>query len=195
MDFYSYWGKARPNDVSGPAYHLLVYHSLDVAAVGKTLLERDAQMRQRFVAKSGLDESHLGAVVTFFLSLHDLGKFAEGFQNIRQDLFKALRGRTSTKDYTVRHDSLGNLLWRDLIWRNGWKDGWLRFGDGEMYDWQGIVFPWMQAVTGHHGTPPRETFHGVRPSLDNQFDQEAQAAAIAFAQEIAGLFLGKTFAS
>jgi len=33
-DYYSFWGKARPeNPTGGPAYHLLVYHSLDVAAV------------------------------------------------------------------------------------------------------------------------------------------------------------------
>ena len=71
MDFYSYWGKARPNDVSGPAYHLLAYHSLDVAAVGSVLLRRDEQMRHRLVAKTGIDESAFLSLATFFLSLHE----------------------------------------------------------------------------------------------------------------------------
>lgn len=78
-DFYSYWGKARPENPSGPAYHLLAYHSLDVAAVGRVLLQRDQLMRPRLVSKTGLDESALLSLVTFCLSLHDLGKFAEGF--------------------------------------------------------------------------------------------------------------------
>jgi len=110
MDFYSYWGKARPENPSGPVYHLLAHHSLDVAAVGRVLLQRDKQMCQRLVANTGLDESSLLSLVTFFLSLHDLGKFADGFQNLRPDLFSTLRGRASRKDYTVRHDSLGNYL-------------------------------------------------------------------------------------
>jgi CRISPR-associated endonuclease/helicase Cas3 len=35
MNYYKYWGKTD----SGGSYHLLVYHSLDVAAVGKVWLE------------------------------------------------------------------------------------------------------------------------------------------------------------
>jgi len=31
---YRYWGKARSGDETGPEYHLLPYHCLDVAAVG-----------------------------------------------------------------------------------------------------------------------------------------------------------------
>lgn len=189
MDCYSYWGKARPENPSGPAYHLLVYHSLDVAAVGRVLLQRDDQMCQRLMAKTGLDESPLLSLVTFFLSLHDLGKFAEGFQNLQPDLFSTLRGRASGKDYTVRHDSLGNLLWRGAIWPRGWEEGWLRFGDGEKYDWQDVLDSWIQSVTGHHGAPPRTNVHGVPLSLDNNFDAEARAASLLFTREVASLFL------
>ena len=128
-DYYSFWGKARPENPTGSTYHLLAYHRLDVAAVGKVLLQRDGQMCQRLVAKTGLDESSLLSPVTFFLSLHDLGKFADGFQNLRPDLFSTLRGRASRKDYTVRHDSLGNYLWRALVWPKGWEGAWLRLGE------------------------------------------------------------------
>ncbi|WP_373690960.1 HD domain-containing protein, partial [Endozoicomonas sp. SESOKO4] len=35
MSFYNYWGKAGHSSENGDAsYHLLVYHCLDVAAVG-----------------------------------------------------------------------------------------------------------------------------------------------------------------
>ncbi len=189
MDFYSYWGKARPTDVSGPSYHLLVYHSLDVAAVGSVLLRRDEQMRHRLVAMTGIDECALLSLATFFLSLHDLGKFAEGFQNLRPDLFSALRGGASRKDYTVRHDSLGNYLWRETIWRKGWEDGWLRFANGDMYDWQDVLTPWVQSATGHHGAPPQVHSHGIPLSTAAHFDPDAQVASVLFARELAEFFL------
>jgi CRISPR-associated endonuclease/helicase Cas3 len=189
MNFYSYWGKAKADDVSGPAYHLLVYHSLDVAAVGRVLLQHDKQMRQRLGANTGLDDRSLLSLVTFFLSLHDLGKFADGFQNLRPDLFSTLRGRAGRKDYTVRHDSLGNYLWRALVWPKGWEGAWLRLGDGEMYDWQDVLNPWMQSATGHHGAPPQAQPHGLPLSLAENFDPEAQAASLTFAHQLAELFL------
>jgi hypothetical protein len=36
--FFQYWGKARPTD-QGPDLHLLPYHCMDVAAVGRVYLE------------------------------------------------------------------------------------------------------------------------------------------------------------
>jgi len=35
-NYYRYWGKAKAADDSGPDFHLLSYHCLDVAAVGVT---------------------------------------------------------------------------------------------------------------------------------------------------------------
>ena len=189
MDFYSYWGKARPQNPSGPAYHLLAYHSLDVAAVSRVLLQRDGQLRRRLAANTALDESCLISLITFFLSLHDLGKFADGFQNLRPDLFSTLRGRVSRKDYTVRHDSLGNYVWRALVWPKGWDEAWFRLRDGEMYDWQDVLTPWMQSATGHHGAPPQVQPHGLPLSLAENFDPEAQAASLTFAHQLAEFFL------
>lgn len=70
----AYWGKTRPG------YHLLPYHCLDVAAVGQAYLKEHQRLR-RFLAKSlDLDEQTLLAWLTFFLALHDMGKFAVTFQ-------------------------------------------------------------------------------------------------------------------
>lgn len=33
--YYKYWGKARKREDGGYDYHLLPYHCLDVAAVGR----------------------------------------------------------------------------------------------------------------------------------------------------------------
>ena len=154
MEYYRYWGKARPDRTGGASYHLLPYHSLDVAAVGRTLVNLDQKLRQRLVRKTGLNETVLVPLVTFLLSLHDLGKFAEGFQNLRPEIFKPLRGRVSQKDYTVRHDSLGNLLWCGAVWPTGWKEGWLRLGQQEfadMYDWQDLFGAWTSRLRGTMG--------------------------------------------
>ena len=46
-NIYKYWGKACSGEVGVPEYHLLVYHCLDVAAVGQRLLEcRPALLEQ-----------------------------------------------------------------------------------------------------------------------------------------------------
>ena len=37
--YFSYWGKARPTDDEA-FFHLLPYHCLDVAAVGRVYLQR-----------------------------------------------------------------------------------------------------------------------------------------------------------
>ena len=42
-----YWGKAKPETNSGPQWHPLVYHCLDVAACGRKLLEADTERRRR----------------------------------------------------------------------------------------------------------------------------------------------------
>lgn len=36
--YYKYWGKARKLDDGGYKYHLLLYHCLDVVAVGREQL-------------------------------------------------------------------------------------------------------------------------------------------------------------
>ncbi len=35
VNYYQYWGKAKKTGDESLDYHLLVYHCLDVAAVGK----------------------------------------------------------------------------------------------------------------------------------------------------------------
>jgi len=189
---HRFWGKARLLEGERTSYHPLVYHCLDVAAVGKVLLQQDAQLRQRLATKTRLDDAAVVPLVTFFLALHDLGKFAEGFQNCQPALLQELRGRTSTKEYTVRHDSLGYLLWNGVVWRSGWQEGWLRVGDersGDMHAWGDVLSTWAQAVTGHHGVPPREGSYGMGLSLDDHFDAESKEAAVKFAKKAADLLL------
>jgi Cas3, HD domain len=110
-----YWGKAKPKMSSGPQWHSLVYHSLDVAACGRKLLEADTERRRGLARLSGLDEGALLAWLSFLLVTHDLGKFSDGFQNLRPDLLQALQERGTRANYDERHDTLGWLFAQDYL--------------------------------------------------------------------------------
>ena len=84
---FHYWGKAGEEDKD---YHLLVYHCLDVAACGVMLLRLILQWRSLLEKITGLSGKALEDRIFFYLALHDLGKFATGFQNLRHDLLRRL---------------------------------------------------------------------------------------------------------
>lgn len=97
QSYYRYWGKARSDDETGPAYHLLPYHCLDVAAVGKILLEKNLFLLKRLFRLSRIEKNTLKTILVFFLALHDLGKFSESFQYVMPDLFKKLQGKAESQ--------------------------------------------------------------------------------------------------
>jgi CRISPR-associated endonuclease/helicase Cas3 len=150
--YLAYWGKARPTN-DGPDLHLLVYHCLDVAAVGRTYLQRAPALLSWLGEQLGFaDKELLCDWVTFWLALHDLGKFSISFQAQRADLVERLQHEAPLNAGlpSVRHDSLGMQLWRDHIEPRAEAEAW--FGDDiDVFD--GIQC-WAQAVTGHHGQPP-----------------------------------------
>lgn len=83
--FFRYWGKTHGDD-----YHLLVYHALDVAAVGCEYLTQHPRL-QRFLARAlGVLEDHVAQWVGFFIALHDVGKFSELFQSQQSISFDLL---------------------------------------------------------------------------------------------------------
>ena len=183
---FSYWGKAKPLTLGGSQYHPLPYHCLDVAAVGCNYIRRAPALRALLMRRLRLEsEAALENWLAFWLSLHDLGKFAEAFQGQKTDLFLDLRGRSPAKSYgTIRHDSLGMLLWRDALSRVAEDDEW--FGSPTGSAMLGLNC-WMRAVTGHHGQPP-ETAAGEdwRRHFDSKQDYPA---VLAFVDEMRKLFL------
>jgi CRISPR-associated endonuclease/helicase Cas3 len=77
----SFWGKARPPaERPSPSYHPLIFHSLDVAAVGRALLSRWPDLAAGLAAALGLEVEAATALLVRLLALHDLGKFARRFQ-------------------------------------------------------------------------------------------------------------------
>jgi CRISPR-associated endonuclease/helicase Cas3 len=163
--YFNYWGKAHSEDEVAQ-FHLLAFHSLDVAAVGVELLERDTQDLLRISELSGFDATSLRFLLPYLLSLHDLGKFGEPFQDQRPDLVAQLQGRRDPRQSRHRHDSLGYLLWRSWAARvpDHREPGLLEdilpvmlpTGQLGRRDLDEVMQSWMAAVLGHHGKPPEE---------------------------------------
>lgn len=80
MDILSFWGKARPLDPDrGPRRHPLAFHSLDVTAVGETLLARHRGLGESLFRLLGVPREKAVPLICFLLCLHDIGKFAKKF--------------------------------------------------------------------------------------------------------------------
>jgi CRISPR-associated endonuclease/helicase Cas3 len=80
-DIADLWGKLRNDPGLGPAWHPLVDHSIDVAAVLETLL-RTPRLRARLARAGGvevLDDRHIERLC-FLAFIHDLGKCSLGFR-------------------------------------------------------------------------------------------------------------------
>ena len=188
---YRYWGKAKKaSDKELPTYHLLVYHCLDVAAVGKILLEKNPFLLKQLSALSGIEETTMKALLVFFLALHDLGKFSESFQYVRPDLLKKLEGKVkslkqpySRKDFG--HDSIGFLLWKDRLFKQVIEQMTDKYGRvGDENDWRDLLKWFMEASNGHHGLPVKQS----NKLLADYFDDADQQAVFEFVEDITDLF-------
>tara|TARA_R110002167_G_scaffold71749_2_gene202319 strand:- start:2058 stop:4808 length:2751 start_codon:yes stop_codon:yes gene_type:complete len=155
-NYYRYLGKANAGKDNTARYHLLAYHSLDVAATGYLLLSQQDGLLNDLSDLLELPPESLKRLLTFLLALHDLGKFSAAFQQL--PVFSAFSSglKPPARSYdasTHRHDRLGSYLVEQLF-RNGQVDipGWnnrpvharksaLQFGK------------LMDVVLGHHGKP------------------------------------------
>ncbi len=184
--FYRYWGKARPPVASAAAYHLLPYHCLDVAAVGRVFLQRSPGLWRWLSLGIGTNEETMLGWIGFWLALHDLGKFSEAFQGQCADVVTALRGASPhpARPYSVRHDTLGMVFWSQALFDRVIDEQW--FGPNTD-DYQDGLHAWMRAVTGHHGQPPLGN-GGI--AWTHHFDKAVDAPAIhEFCQAARALFL------
>jgi len=184
--YYRYWGKAKPDaDGEGPAYHLLPFHCLDVAAVGLTLLEKNPCLLNSFSKFCGIEEDILKRVLIFFLALHDLGKFSESFQNIIPKLLEDLQGIKNSKKqaYSKRvfaHDSIGFLVWKESVF----KQVIAHYKVDNVADWRDLLNWLMEASNGHHGFPIKQG----NECLGNFYNENDKQAVAEFTKECLEIF-------
>ncbi|HJW55383.1 MAG TPA: CRISPR-associated helicase Cas3' [Burkholderiaceae bacterium] len=182
--YFRYWGKAKPAEVNGPAYHLLPFHCLDVAAVAGTLLDMGVIRLDSLAVSLGLDYKTVRQLAIFFMVLHDLGKFSNAFQGLVRDLSPELVSANPSKHYDERHDTLGWLVWRDSL-RHDVLESRLPLPGHELWAM------WIKSAVGHHGMPPKEEANGGMLRLDaaDYFMADDIAAARSFIAEVAVMFL------
>jgi len=153
QNYFHYWGKADEKYTGITTWHPLVYHSLDVAACGYLLLASQPACLEKLKRLSGLSSEVLRQWVTLLLAVHDVGKFGDGFQSLCPDLWKMLQGRTDGVRHGERHDTFGYELLLEKL------PQWLNQLDLAQRGGQRLQ-PWLAAITGHHGKPPKNLSRG-----------------------------------
>jgi CRISPR-associated endonuclease/helicase Cas3 len=157
--YYKYWGKcgAQPNEGGLPSYHLLVWHCLDVAAVGKVWLRKNDGVRIRLSRKLKISKNELERWFCFFLCLHDVGKFSVTFQNLKPELRTELVEKPNRDyQYLVRHDQLAWDLWdgrKRVLYDSLYSffdEFQFQFDEECCRDWFEV---WFKTSSGHHGKP------------------------------------------
>lgn len=183
-DYLTFWGKARPGEGPGPAWHPVAYHLLDVAACAEAILRARPLARSRAAELLALDPVDAERLLVTLVGLHDIGKFAPGFQAKAPTLWPAALGRLQARA-GARHTDDGYVLWRDTllpmlgerIWRGG-QDA-----------LQALALP----VFGHHGRPLAAQ-HVADRSSESAFGRVGRQQAIECADAIVALLHPKPIA-
>ena len=151
QSFYQYWGKCQQSDTS-ENYHLLAYHNLDVAACGYFIVKKNYFNSAELFEQLGFSSNEIEKAAlwfAYFLAWHDIGKFANGFQQLFQHNNPKLVAPDPSKGYLSRHDSLGHWLWKKyLIEKSEIQLEQYNNNIEKIYD------IWLLIMTGHHGKPP-----------------------------------------
>lgn len=182
--YFSYWGKASPSDELSAGYHLLVFHSLDVAACGQELLCLPQFNLKGLAGELGWPLPTVERLFLFFLTLHDLGKFARAFQGLVPNLSADLVAADPSKRYEQRHDTLGWVLWSQDLAEN--------FPDDNLPDPADEFWAaWVRSAVGHHGKPPQESESGglIALNVGDSFLRADRRAAREFVADVAAWLL------
>ena len=176
VDIFSFWGKAQPHDADGPKWHPLVYHSLDVAAVGHVLMNDWPEMARRTTGLLGLPRPEGVQVIRLLLCLHDIGKFAMKFQAKAPEHFPTCFQDDLDRIVTAYdHASGGMHLYRR-------QQGMFSLpARTHRRAWQAL----LSAVTGHHGAPP----HAADVDLVADFGRAGLEAAKVFVEKVHGVLV------
>ncbi|EOL8969548.1 CRISPR-associated helicase Cas3' [Cronobacter dublinensis] len=180
MNSLWYWGKARQGENhQGDEYHLLQWHSLDVAACGYVMVMENRFNAASLFAALGINERETAAMFfAWLLCWHDIGKFSRLFQ--QKYSHEALKhGQRDVSDSHHHHTVTGTWLWRHHL---GDIAAQSVTGPLSARERKRVLDRWIPTVMGHHGKPVSyENCH-------NDFLAEDIEAAQAFARAVQTLF-------
>lgn len=137
----SFWGKASTTGT----WHPVAHHGLDVAATVSALLTSIPRFQMLAERLSPLHPETTRALLLFFAAVHDVGKFAPGFQGKVPEL-AAMLGICHRQSDSIRHTDYGSMFW------NKWLSTVATF-PVTGHSFKRCLQPLAVAAFGHHGTP------------------------------------------
>ena len=181
VTFFDFWGKTRRGEKDGgDDYHLLCWHSLDVAAMGYLMVKSNCfGLADYFRQLEISDKEQAAQFFAWLLCWHDTGKFARSFQQLYlHPQLKVPEG--ARKNYEkICHSTLGYWLWNYYLSE---CEELLPASSLSPRKLTRVIAMWMPITTGHHGRPPD------RIDELNNFLPEDKAAARDFLFAIKPLF-------
>jgi len=190
-EYFKYWGKAESNHPGELKWHALVYHCLDVAAVGRVWLEQDNALRAHLACAIGMDKDDPQFVsnINFFLALHDLGKLDIRFQSKVPEVRNIVWNDLNLNDLLLTPSNITEFdhgkagfdifvkFYAELL-------GLAEQNDELLDKWK----PWVAAVTGHHGVLPLSA-NWQPPNVEKCVIEQDKNARAAWFKMLANLFL------
>ncbi len=170
MELFDYWGKSSRGDKDGgDDYHLLCWHSLDVAAVGYRMVQQNIYGIAGHLQKMGLsDDVQAAQFFAWLLCWHDLGKFAHSFQQLYNHSDFNSHHQPLKNYEKIPHATLGHWLWKSYLCD---CPELLPQSTLSIRKLKRTLSLWMPVTTGHHGRPPDSV-----QDLNNFRQQDKEAA-------------------
>lgn len=149
--YYCYIGKAQSPEGMTASCHLLPYHLMDVAAVGKQVLDAYPRLESDLAGFLDLEPAQFRALFLFGLLVHDLGKMTASFQSLFEPMGLVKTDLPEGVSYDgkrARHDQLGYDVWKKVqkstqVFGRSFRER-LRFQF------------FLGVFWGHHGKPVRQ---------------------------------------
>lgn len=191
QNYLQYWGKADEKYVGATSWHPLAYHCLDVAAVAVAWWDASPVMQRTFAAAFSCSApEQLRAWVSFFVALHDLGKFDVRFQLKAPEALAAAWRPLGSKDHGLSKKDIAGFDhgWAGMAWSNQEYRQWIRSDDHDRQTWERWQ-PWLAAVTGHHGDFCVPSMDGLSPDTDETIIDHDRIARKEFVLAMCDLFL------
>lgn len=140
-----FWGKTSFKPAGERIRHPLVWHCLDVAAVVEPLIDLFPGPARLLAASSGVDLVEARTLLIRLTLLHDIGKFAIGFQAKVPEFYPAILGPLPANLPLGDHTAIGLRLLLNEV-----AEGLDVFAPGVDVD---ARRPLLEAVCAHHGRP------------------------------------------